>query len=135
MPRRLTYALLLALHLLPPALSWASGSRHALWFASSCLVAAAVTWLWESSGFKKRLMSVALNFCVVFANVLLAISFMIQGVGFNVEFFAHADWETIRIASIALRPLVIGVGAYMLLTLATPLMMRRSSAAVQHGNR
>lgn len=135
MPRRLTFALLQALHLMPPVLSWASGSRYVLWFASSLLIAAAVMWLWESGDFKKRLMSVALNFCVVFANVLLAISFMIQGVGFNVEFFAHANWDTIRIASIALRPLVIGVGAYMLLTLAAPLMMRRSSAVAQHGNR
>ena len=135
MPRRLTFGLLQALHLLPPVLAWTSGSRYVFWFASSLLIAAAVMWLWESGGFKKRLMSVALNFCVVFANVLLAISFMIQGVGFNVEFFAHANWDTIRIASIALRPLVIGVGAYMLLTLATPLMMRRSSAAAQRGNR
>ena len=135
MPRRLTFGLLQALHLLPPVLAWTSGSRYVLWFASSLLIAAAVMWLWESGGFKKRLMSVALNFCVVFANVLLAISFIIQGVGFNVEFFAHANWDTIRIASIALRPLVIGVGAYMLLTLATPLMMRRSPAAAQHGNR
>ena len=135
MPRRLTFGLLQALHLLPPVLAWTSGSRYVLWFASSLLIAAAVMWLWESGDFKKRLMSVALNFCVVFANVLLAISFMIQGVGFNVEFFAHANWDTIRIASIALRPLVIGVGAYMLLTLATPLMMRRSPAAAQRGNR
>ena len=135
MPRRLTFALLQALHLLPPVLSWTSGSRYVLWFASSLLVATAVMWLWESGDFKKRLMSVALNLCVVFANVLLAISFMVQGVGFNVEFFAHANWDTIRIASIALRPLVIGVGAYMLLTLAAPLMMRRSSAVAQHGNR
>ena len=135
MPRRLTFALLCVFHLLPPALSWNSGSRHVLWFASSVLVAAAVMWLWESGDLAKRLMSVALNLCVVFVNVLLAISFMIQGVGFNLAFFAHANWDTVRIASIALRPLVLGIGAYMLLTLVVPLVMRRSSAAMRHTNR
>lgn len=135
MSRRLAFALLHALHLLPPALSWANGSRHVIWFASSFLVATAVLWLWEAGGLAKRLLSVALNVCVVCANVLLATSFLIQGVGFNVEFFAHAHWDTARIASVALRPLVIGIGAYMLLTLAAPLMMRRSFAAAQHGNR
>ena len=57
MPRRLTFALLQALHLLPPVLSWTSGSRYVLWFASSLLIATAVMWLWESGDFKKRLCS------------------------------------------------------------------------------
>ena len=125
--RKLALALPYLLHLLPPAVAWAGGSRHVLWFASSLFVAAALIGLWRTGRVGPRIAATALNLMVSFANVLLAISFLVQGVGFNLAFFAHANWETLTLASAALRPLLIAVLGYFVVTLVCPLLLGKTS--------
>ena len=131
-----TFALALPyiLHLLPPAAAWAGGSRHLLWFASSICVATALVGLWRTGGVAARIAACLLNSTVAVANVLLAISFLVQGVGFNFAFFAHADTTTLALASVAFRPLLLTVLGYLVLVLVCPFFlgnaaqpMRRSS--------
>ena len=125
--RKLALALPYLLHLLPPAAAWAGGSRHVLWFPSSLFVAAALVGLWRTGRVGPRIAATALNLMVSFANVLLAISFLVQGVGFNLAFFAHANWETLTLASAALRPLLIAVLGYFVVTLVCPLLLGKTS--------
>ena len=119
--------LFFCLHLMPAAFAWSAGSRQALWFVSAVLIATAVIWLCEAGGAVRRLMAIALNLSVACANALLAVSYMIQGVGFNIEFFAHANMDTLAIASVALRPLLLVFLAYLLLTAALPMLIGRRS--------
>ena len=125
--RKLALALPYLLHLLPPAAAWAGGARHVLWFASSLFVGAALVGLWRTGRVGPRIAATVLNLMVSFANVLLAISFLVQGVGFNLAFFAHANWETLTLASAALRPLLITVLSYFVVTLVCPLLLGKTS--------
>ena len=125
--RKFALALPYVLHLLPPAAAWVGGSRHVLWFASSVLVATALVGLWRTGGVATRIVVSVLNSIIALANVLLAVSFLVQGVGFNLAFFAHADWETLALASVTLRPVLIGVLAYLVVTLACPMLLGRGA--------
>ena len=125
--RKYALALPYILHLLPPAAAWVGGSRHVLWFASSLFIAAAVVGLWRTGDPAKRIAASLLNVTVCFANVLLALSFLVQGVGFNLAFFAHANSETLALASVALRPLLLAVLGYLVATLACPLLLGRTA--------
>ena len=89
--RKFALALPYILHLLPPAAAWVGGHPHLLWFASSVLVATALIGLWRTGGIATRIAISLLNLLITLANVLLAVSFLVQGVGFNLAFFAHAD--------------------------------------------
>ena len=77
-------------------------------------------------GLVRRFAASTLNLLVAFANVLLAISFLVQGVGFNIEFFAHANWETLAFAATALRPVLLVVLGYFLLILACPFLISKA---------
>ena len=125
--RKFALALPYILHLLPPAAAWAGGSRHLLWFASSVLFATALVGLWRTGGVATRMVVSVLKLIVALANVLLAVSFLVQGVGFNLAFFAHADWETLALASVTLRPVLVGVLAYLVVTLACPMLLGRGT--------
>ena len=75
----------------PPAAASVGGSHHLLWFASSVLLTTALVGLWRNGGIATRIVVGALNLLIAPANVLLAVSFLVEGVGFNLAFFAHAD--------------------------------------------
>ena len=126
--RRLFAALLHILHLMPPAVAWSAGSRHVAWFASAVLVAAATVAIAQRGGAARRLLAAALTLSVAFANALLAVSFLVQGAGFNIEFFAHANRETLAFAAAALQPLLLVVSAYLSLALACPFLIPRAPA-------
>ena len=119
------------LHLVPPAAAWAGGSRHLLWFASSLFVATALVGLWRTGDLGKRIAASVLNLAVSLANVALAISFLVQGVGFNLAFFAHANSETLALvlASPALRTMLLAVLGYLAVTLACPFLLGRASCS------
>ena len=70
-----------------------------------------------------RIAAYLLNSTVALANVLLAISFLVQGVGFNFAFFAHADTTTLALASVAFRPLLLTVLGYFVLVLVCPFFL------------
>ena len=128
MRRLFAPALLCILHLLPPAAAWSGGSRHVLWFGSGILIAAATVAFAQQGGITRRIAAGVFNLLVAFANVLLAISFLVQGVGFNIEFFAHANGETLALAATALRPVLWVVLAYFLLVLSCPFLMSKALA-------
>ena len=119
------------LHPPPPPPSRRLGRRfpHLLWFASSVLVATALIGLWRTGGIATRIAISLLNPLITPANVLLAVSFLVQGVGFNLAFFAHADWETLALASVTLRPVLVGVLGYLVVTLACPMLLGRGTCS------
>lgn len=51
-----------------------------------------------------------------------------QGAGFNIEFFAHANWQTLASAIVALQPVLLVVLAYLLLVLPCLFLMPKASA-------
>ena len=120
-------ALLLILHLLPPAVAWSGGSRNVLWFASGVLIAAATVAFVRRGGAARRVAACIFNLLIAFANVLLAISFRVQGAGFNVEFFAHANWETLVFVAVALRPVLWVALAYFLLILCCVFLVPKAT--------
>ena len=128
MRRLFAPVLLHILHLLPPAAAWSGGSRNVLWFASGILVAAATVAFARRGGAPRRVAASAITSLVAIANVLLAVSFQVQGAGFNIEFFAHTNWETLAFAVVAMRPLLLVVLAYFLLILAGPFLVPKESA-------
>ena len=106
----------LALHLLPVAIAW----RHLdlthlagdsgepplpqeaflpLWLVSAAILATAVRWLWEDGGVCRRLSALALSTLLTLAGLLLLISFVAQGTALNIQFFFHANWQTVVVAS------------------------------------
>lgn len=125
MRRLFAPVLLHILHLLPPAVAWSGGSRYIAWFASGVLVAAATVALAQRGG-AWRFLAGTLTLLVAFANVLLAASFLVQGAGFNIEFFAHANWETLTLAAVALRPVLLVVLGYFALVLACPFLIPKA---------
>ena len=82
-----------------------------LWFASSILLTTALIGLWRTGGVATRIAISVLNLLIALANVLLAVSFLVQGVGFNLTFFGNADWETLALASVTLRQVLAFVAA------------------------
>ena len=121
--------LLLILHLLPPAVAWSGGSRNVLWFASGVLIAAATVAFVRRGGAARRVGACIFNLLIAFANVLLAISFRVQGAGFNIEFFAHANWETLVFVAVALRPVLWAALAYFLLILCCVSLVPKATAS------
>ena len=126
--RTFAVALPYLLHLVPPAAAWAGGSRHLLWFASSLFVATAIVGLWRTGDLGKRVAASVLNLAVSLANVALAISFLVQGVGFNLAFFAHANSETLALvlANPALRTMLLAMLGYLVMTLACPFLLGKA---------
>ena len=126
--RTFAVALPYLLHLVPPAAAWAGGSRHLLWFASSLFVATAIVGLWRTGDLGKRIAASVLNLAVSLANVALAISFLVQGVGFNLAFFAHANSETLALvlANPALRTMLLAVLGYLVIALVCPFLLGRA---------
>ena len=51
-----------------------------------------------------------------------------QGAGFNIEFFAHANWQTLASAIVALQPVLLVVLGYLLLVLPCLFLMPKASA-------
>ena len=126
-----------ALHMLPVAVVWGNADLHAnsagsdrhllvamslapqwaiylLWFASAALGTTVMRWLWEDGGVPRRVSALGLSVLASFASVLLVISLIVQGTFFNAQFFFHAEWPTIVLASKALAPFFFGLWAYWL---------------------
>ena len=116
-------ALYYCLHLLPAAASLAFDALHLLWVLSCLFLATAVRWLWACGGIAGRLTALALNAASAFANLLLAVSLYVQGTVFNLQFFFHANWETLLVAMQVMAPLFFGACAYLLLVGIWPCLL------------
>ena len=143
-------ALHYALHMLPAVAVWlntdilsangaGSGSHllvatslapqwaiYLLWLASAALGATVMRWLWEDGGVLRRLVALGLSAFASLASVLLVISLIVQGTFFNAQFFFHAEWPTIVVASKALAPLFFGLWAYWLAVNASLCLLPRT---------
>ena len=82
----------------------------------------------QQGGAARRFAASILNLLLACANVLLAVSFLVQGAGFNIEFFAHTNWETLDWAAVALQPVLLIVLGYFLLVLACPFLIPKAAA-------
>lgn len=115
------------LYLLPAATALAFDAWYLLWLLSGLFLATAVRWLWAYGSFAWRLTALAFNAASAFANLLLLISLQIQGAAFNLQFFFHAQWETVLVAMDALAPLFFASWTYWFLVSVWPCLLTASS--------
>lgn len=118
----LTQAAYCALYVAPIAVAVSFNLAYAYWLLSGVGVAALVLWLW-GLGTWHRLTALVVNGVTSFANLLLAASLYVQGVGFNAQFFYHLDGETFAIARQAYALLFFGAWIYWLGLCAVPLSL------------
>ena len=132
--RTVAIALYYALHLLPAAVVVPVDWRYAFWAIPCILAATAVRWLWRTPSVGWRTFALLVNALMAFANILLMISLRLQGVGFNNQFFFHANWHTFLIGKDVLWPLFFGCCALWLLASIWPLLLPRDGPAGRPGN-
>ena len=127
---RATYG---ALYVAPIAVAVSFNLTYAYWLLSGVAVAALVAWQW-GLGAWHRLTAWIVNAATSFANLVLAASLYVQGVGFNTQFFYHLDGETFAIARQAYALVFFGAWAYWLGLCAFPLLLgwRRRHSAGRH---
>ena len=110
------------LHVAPIAVAVSYKLAYAYWLVSGVAVAVLVMWLWDLGGWH-RLTAILVNGATSFANLLLAASLYVQGVGFNAQFFYHLDGETFAIARQAYALAFFGAWVYWLFLCAVPLVL------------
>lgn len=130
---RTTHAAYGALYVAPIAVAVSFNLAYAYWLLSGVAVAALVMWLW-GLGTWHRLTAFVVNGATSFANLLLAASLYVLGVGFNSQFFYHLDGETFAIARQAYALLFFGAWIYWLVLCAFPLVLgwRKADWAGRH---
>lgn len=133
MAKSIIVAFYYALFLTPAAAVIELDWRYVLWLLPCALLATAVRWLWRAPGVVAKTIAFVVNAGAAFANALLMISLRFQGVGFNMQFFHHMNWETVVIAAHVLAPLLIGCSAWWLLTTAWPWLLPRSADSPRTG--
>ena len=116
-------ALYYGLYLLPAATALAFDVLYLHWLLSGLFLATAVCWLWAYGTVAGRLAALTLNTATAFANLLLAISLQVQGTAFNLQFFFHANWETLLVAMRVMAPLFFGSWAYWFLVSLWPCLL------------
>ena len=111
---------------------------YAYWLVSGFFIAAFVAWLWRRGGWH-RFVALVVNAGTSLANLLLAASLYVQGVGFNEEFFHHLNSETRAIGRQTDPVAVVSAWTYLAVVCAAPLFLgwrlrrvvrRRSGQAV-----
>ena len=112
------------LHVGPIAIAVSYNLAYAYWLLSGVAVAALVVWLWDLGSWH-RLTAIVVNGATSFANLLLAASLYVQGVGFNAQFFYHLDGETFAIARQAYSLVFFGAWVYWLGLCVVPLILGR----------
>ena len=122
-----------ALYVAPIAVAVSFNLAYAYWLLSGVAVAALVAWWWHLGGWH-RLTALVVNGITSFANLLLAASLYVQGVGFNAQFFYHLDGETFAIARQAYAFLFFGAWIYWLGLCAVPLAFGRRRADWAQGH-
>ena len=119
---RSTHAAYGALYVAPIAVAVSFNLAYAYWLLSGVAFATLVVWLW-GLGTWHRLTAFVVNGATSFANLLLAASLYVQGVGFNAQFFYHLDGETFAIARQAYAIVFFGAWVYWLGLCAAPLAL------------
>ena len=119
-------ALHYSLYPLPAATALAFDALYLFWVLSGLFLATAVRWLWAYGGIAAQMTALTLNAATALANLLLAVSLWVQGTVFDLEYFLHADWETLAVASRVTAPLFFGSCAYWLLVSVLPCLLPAS---------
>ena len=109
-------------YLAPIAVAVSFNLAYAYWLVSGVAIAGLVAWLW-SRGAWHRLFAFVVNAATSFANLLLAASLYVQGVGFNEQFFYHLDGDTFAIARQAYPVAFFGAWIYWLATCVAPALL------------
>ena len=118
----LIHGVYFALYVAPIAVAVSFNLAYAYWLLSGVAVAGLVMGWWRLGGWH-RLTALVVNGVTSFANLLLAASLYVQGVGFNAQFFHHLDGETFAIARQAYGFAFFGAWAYWLALCAVPLSL------------
>ena len=100
---------------------------RALWVVSALVFATAVRWLWEDGGALRRTFALTLSLVTTLASVLMMISMLIQGTAWNVQFFFHANWETVLVAAHTLAGLFVALWIYLLSAALWPCLLPRGA--------
>ena len=106
-------------YLAPIAVAVSFNLAYVYWLVSGVAIVALVAWLW-SLDIWQRLTALVVNAGTSFANLLLASSLYVQGVGFNAQFFYHLDGGTFAIARQAYATLFFGAWIYWLILCVFP---------------
>ncbi len=127
------HAAFCVLHVAPIAVAVSFNLVYAYWLLSGVAVAVLVMRLWHLGAWH-RVTAVVVNTTTSFANILLAASLYVQGVGFNAQFFYHLDGETFSIARQAYSLVFFGAWAYWLGLCASPLVLgwRKTNSTERH---
>lgn len=102
---------------------------RAYWLVSGLALATAVVWLHERGGIAVAV-ALLVNSTSVVANLLLAVSLYVQGVGFNAQFFYHLDATTMHVAWSLFGPHCIAVGGYWVVATLWPRLLPRGLLAL-----
>ena len=131
-----THAAYCALYVAPIVVAVSFNLAYAYWPLSGLAIAALVMWLWDLGGWY-RFAAFVVNSATSFANLLLAASLYVQGVGFNAQFFYHLDGETFAIARQAYSLVFFGTWVYWLGLCAFPLVLgwRKARLGARHAPR
>ena len=121
------------LYVAPIAVAVSFNLAYAYWLLSGVAVAVLVIWLWNLGAWH-RLTAFVMNGATSFANLLLAASLYVQGVGFNAQFFYHLDGETFAIARQAYSLVFFGAWVYWLGLCVVPLLLgwRKASLGTRY---
>ena len=112
-----------ALYLVPIGVGVAIDPSRVYWLVSGLALAAVVLRLWEAGGFA-RVAALAVNAVSTVVNVLMMISLVLQGQGFNAQFFYHMNLETVVAAWAVFWPWCISGGCYLLMVGLWPGLLR-----------
>lgn len=122
MSAALSRAAYCVLYVAPIVVAVSFNLAYVYWLVSGVAVAAVVMWLWHLGGWH-RVTALVVSGTTSFANLLLAASLYVQGVGFNTQFFYHLDGETFAIARQAYPFAFFGAWVYWLGLCAVPLVL------------
>ena len=117
-----------ALYLAPVAVGIAFDASRMYWLASGLASATVVVHLCAARGFA-RVTALAVNMLSTVVNALLMISLILQGQGFNAQFFYHMDLDTVAAAWLAFWPWCISGGSYLVFVGLWPSLLPGSSDA------
>ena len=100
--------------ILPAVFAGHHSGMHGYWLASSLALATGVLWLCQRGGVA-RVAAFTLNAVTALGNLFLVVSLLIQGTGFNAQFFYHMELETLFAVKEAYRQLAVTAAVYWLL--------------------
>ena len=135
---RITFPLLLGLHIVPALVSVFIFGLYPLWLLAAFIVPSFIAFVGSTSVKPRRLLACFLSWLAGLGTVSLMTAIYLQGEGFNQRFFYHFNFESLLIGFDAYPLMPIAGGLFMLASLLlpwflpkeTPFGLRRSKTMI-----